>query len=37
MPKFVGISNSAEDPFVGDLGELLVFDSALSSEQCLKL
>jgi hypothetical protein len=36
-PKFVGISNSAEDAFVGDVGELLVFDSGLSNGQCIKI
>jgi hypothetical protein len=36
-PKFIGTSNSLRDSFVGDLGELLVFNSVLSAEQCMKL
>jgi hypothetical protein len=36
-PKFVGISNSTEDAFVGDVGELLLFDSALSNDACVKI
>ncbi len=36
-PKYIGNSNQGEAGFVGDIGELLVFNSALNSDQRIQV
>jgi Concanavalin A-like lectin/glucanases superfamily/FecR protein len=36
-PKFIGKSSSVGDHFVGNLSEMLVFNSTLSDEQCMRV